>query len=205
MPIIGTPQRLGQRLAGGEADAHAGEQPRPDVDGDQADLVELDVGLGADELDRRRERLGVAPAAATSNSAMHALVAADRDADLLGRRLDAQDQHGPLRIDRLSVRPVGSSRRTASAPRAAAHVRPTCRPIVTTRASSSSPGRARGARARWSPNDDSATSPHSTSTMPSVLGQLGQRQVGDLGCVVEPVEVGVVQRQAAPCRSCARA
>ena len=56
------PQRLGERLAGGQADAHAGEQPGSDVDGDDADLVEPDVGLGAHELDRRGQRLGVAAA-----------------------------------------------------------------------------------------------------------------------------------------------
>ena len=39
-------------------------RPGPDVDGDDADLVERDVGLAADELDGRGQRLGVAPAPA---------------------------------------------------------------------------------------------------------------------------------------------
>ena len=63
------PQRLGDRLGRRQPDAHPGEQPRADVDGDHADLVELDVGLSAHELDRRHECLGVAATAwSTSKS-----------------------------------------------------------------------------------------------------------------------------------------
>ena len=39
------PQRLGQRLAGGQPDAHPREQSRPDIDGDEADLVECHIRL----------------------------------------------------------------------------------------------------------------------------------------------------------------
>ena len=46
------------------------------------------------------ERLRVAPAAAHLEQAEHALVPADRDADLLGRGLDAEDQHGVRRATR---------------------------------------------------------------------------------------------------------
>ena len=48
------------RLGGRDADPQPGEQPGPEVDRDRADLVELDAGLAADELDRGRQRLGVA-------------------------------------------------------------------------------------------------------------------------------------------------
>ena len=87
------PQRLGERLAGRQPDAHPGEQAGSDVDGDEPELVEADVGLGADEVDRRRDDLGVAAAAPDLEQGDDALVPAERHADLLGRRLDAEDQH----------------------------------------------------------------------------------------------------------------
>ena len=154
------PQRLGQRLAGGQPDAHAGEQARTDVDGDEADLVEPDVGLGADELDGRREDLGVAPAAGHLEQGDHALVPAERHADLLGRRLDAEDQHG------------GRSRRRAARPwpgRSAAHRWAHVAADGGDRDRAGVERRRRRASrrtTRWSPNVDSTTSPHSTSTMP---------------------------------------
>ena len=86
-------QRQRQRLAGGQPDPHPGEQTGPDVDGHQAELVEPDVGLGEDEVDRRREDLGVAPAPSDLEQGGHALVAAEGHAHLLGGRLDAEDQH----------------------------------------------------------------------------------------------------------------
>ena len=86
------PQGLGERLAGGQPDAHPGEQAGSDVDGDEAELVEPDVGLGADEVDGRGDDLGVAPATPDLEQGDHALVPADRHADLLGRRLDPEDQ-----------------------------------------------------------------------------------------------------------------
>ena len=86
-------QRQRQRLGRRQADPHAGEQPGADVDGDQSELVEAEVGLLADEVDRRGEDLGVAATAPDLEQRDHALVAADGDADLLGRRLDPQDQH----------------------------------------------------------------------------------------------------------------
>ena len=87
------PQRQGQRLAGGETDPHAGEQPRTDVDGDQAQLAELDVGLLAHELDRRGQDLGVVTAADHLEPGDHTFVAADGDTDLLRGGLDPEDQH----------------------------------------------------------------------------------------------------------------
>jgi hypothetical protein len=87
------PQRERQRLRRRQPDPHAGEQARPDVDGDAPDLVEPDVGLLAHELDRRRQDLGVPPAADDLERGDDPLVPAEGDADLLGRGLDAEDQH----------------------------------------------------------------------------------------------------------------
>ena len=57
-------QGLGDGLAGGETDAHPGEQAGPDVDCDGTEFRHLDVGLFADELDRGDQRFGVTPTAA---------------------------------------------------------------------------------------------------------------------------------------------
>mgnify|MGYP002682758081 CR=1 FL=1 len=56
-------QRLGDRLGCGKADAHAREQPRPDIDRDRTELADLDVGLLAHELDRGDERFRMTPPA----------------------------------------------------------------------------------------------------------------------------------------------
>jgi hypothetical protein len=87
------PQRLRHRLRGGDADAQPGEEARTDVDGDRAELVQVDAGVAADEVDRRRERLGVAASLRRVERPEHALVPADRRAHLLRRGLDAEDQH----------------------------------------------------------------------------------------------------------------
>ena len=53
------PQCGGQRQSSGDADAQTGEETRPDVDRDRADVGELNAGLLGDELDLRRQRLSV--------------------------------------------------------------------------------------------------------------------------------------------------
>src|SRR5581483_5854434 len=58
-------------------------------------LVDVDAGLAADEVDHRREVLGVALAPRRVRLREDAFVAADGGADLLGARLDAEDQHEP--------------------------------------------------------------------------------------------------------------
>ena len=79
MPIIGTRSAWAMRLGRGEADPHAGEQAGPDVDGDGADLAERRCRPG-----RHTNSIAGASVSAwrrprpTSNSAEHALVAADR-------------------------------------------------------------------------------------------------------------------------------
>ncbi len=87
------PQRLGHRLARGQSHSHTGEQAGPDVDRDGTELVDVDVGLPADEFDRRYEGLGVAPPAADLEHRQYALVPADGDAHLLGGGLDPEYQH----------------------------------------------------------------------------------------------------------------
>src|SRR5690606_31728275 len=62
--------------------------------GHAADLVEVDAGLAAQEVDGGGQRLGVALAPAGVDGGQHALVAADGGAHLHGRRGDAEDQHG---------------------------------------------------------------------------------------------------------------
>ena len=88
------PQRLGQRLGGGQADAHPREQSRPDIDGDEPDLVECHVRLRAAELDRRHEGFGMPPAASDLEQGDDPFVTTDGDTDLWGSCLDAEDQHG---------------------------------------------------------------------------------------------------------------
>ena len=88
----------GEGLARGEADPHPGEQARSDVDGDHTELVEPDVGLRAHEVDGGSQDLGVPPPARDLEHRDHALVAAERHADLLGRGLDAERQHRALDV-----------------------------------------------------------------------------------------------------------
>ena len=151
------------------------------------------------------ERLGVAPAAAHLEQPEHALVPADRDAHLLGGGLDAEDQHvsAPSRN-----RAQGASADSSRAHRGA-HERPSGATVDVTRTlvvvDRDRAGRGGGRRAC-----EATTSPHSTRTIAVGLGQLGEREVGDLVLRAQPVEVGVVQRQPAarPCcrpDSCARA
>ena len=107
-------QRQGERLAGGEPDAHPGEQPRTDVDGDHAQLGELDVSLVAHELDRRGQDLGVAAAADHLEPGDHTFVAADRDADLLrwrSRCRGSARRHRAAREPLPTRRPRGTRRR----------------------------------------------------------------------------------------------
>ena len=187
MPIIGTRRAERQRLAGGQADAHPGEQPGPDVDGDQPDLVELDVGLAADELDRRRQGLGVAPAARDLEQGDHALVAADGDADLLGRRLDPEDQHASAGFL--------DGARTAAAS-GAAHVGPVGA-IGDVAGVDVVVERGRAARRGGRRTSTATTSPHSTSTMPSDSASSASARSATSAMLIEAVEVGVVQGQPA--------
>src|SRR5216683_1003027 len=64
-----------------------------DVDSDDTDLVKLDLSLAADKVDRRHERLRVAPALYRFEQGDYAFVPADRAADLQRRRFDTEDQH----------------------------------------------------------------------------------------------------------------
>ena len=145
----------------------------------------------------RREDLGVAPAAGHLEQGDDALVAAEGHADLLGRRLDAEDQHA-----RLTTQPAPTSA-SHSASHRRAHVGPTA-PIVTT------PGVER--RRRPVEADDEVLAERRLDDVAPldehdavVLGELAEGEVGDLGQLVEAVQVGVVQRRRRRCRSCARA
>ena len=93
MPIIGTRSAWAIALAAARPDTHPGEEAGPDVDGDHADLVEFDVGLTQQELDRRHEGLDVSSTLGDLEQPDDALVATDGDADALGGGLDAEDQH----------------------------------------------------------------------------------------------------------------
>ena len=73
-----------------QAHTQTGEQARADVDSDQTDLRQLHLGLGAQELDCRHERLGMAPVASGVERGDDALVPADGHADLGCRSLDAE-------------------------------------------------------------------------------------------------------------------
>ena len=64
MPIIGTRSACASALPVARPTRIPVNSPGPTSTAMHADLVELDVGLAADELDRRRERLRVAAAAA---------------------------------------------------------------------------------------------------------------------------------------------
>ena len=119
-PIIGQAAGVGQGLARGHPDAEAGEHARAEVDGDRADVAQLDPRLAAQELDGGRERLGVAAAAGGVDGAEHALVAADGAAHLGGGGGDAEDQH------QAATRPRRRARRPARRARAA-HAGPTGR------------------------------------------------------------------------------
>ena len=177
-------QRQRQRLAGGEPDAHAGEQARPDVDGDQPELVQPDLGLGADEVDRRGEDLGMAPATPDLEQRDHPLVAAERHADLLGRRLDPEDQHGPLAVRRRQGRPNGEPTSRLSG-------------VIVMRRASASPSSSSRRTTRCSPKVDSDDVAPLDEHDAVELGELAEREVGDLGELVEAVQVGVVQRRPA--------
>ena len=82
-----------QRLAGRHADTQAGEHAWAEVDGDGADLAQLDAALPAQELDGGREGLGVAAPTAGVDGAEHPLVPTDRAPDLGGGGGDAEDEH----------------------------------------------------------------------------------------------------------------
>ena len=128
-----------------------------------------------------------------------ALVAAEGDADLLGRRLDAEDQHGR------SPHAGQLGRRRSHDARAQrwAHVGPTA-VIVTSRASSVAVDEVEAHHEVLAERrlDDVAPLDEHDAV---VLGELAEGQVGDLGELVEAVQVGVVQRRRRRCRSCARA
>ena len=72
-------QRARDRLRSRDAHSKPGVEPRPDIHGDGADLVEPDAGLARDELDRRDQRLGVTAIARRLVERDHAFVAADGD------------------------------------------------------------------------------------------------------------------------------
>src|SRR5205814_5915604 len=77
----------------GHTHTQAGEQARSEIDGDAADVLQVDARLAPDEVDRGRQVLGVALAAARMGLREDALVSADGDADLRGARVDPEDQH----------------------------------------------------------------------------------------------------------------
>ena len=153
----------------------------------------------------------------------HALVAADRDADLLGRGLDAQDQHAAQHGRSASERLHGarrsgpSGRPTPRRPRAArsrgTRSRRTRRRRRRRSSSGSSARRPSSSSStwssrtsRWSPSADAGDVAPLDEHDPVERRQLVQRQVVDVARAVEPVEVGVVQRQpVATAGSCARA
>ena len=178
------PQRQGQRLGRRQPHAHAGEQAGADVDGHETDLVEADVGLGTDELDRRGERLGVAPATRDLEQGDDALVAGEGHADLFGRRLDAQDQHRrhQLRCGIAQRGPPPRPRRADGADR--------------------DPPRVGLAVDHLQTDDDVLAERRLDDVTPFdehdavILGELEQGEVSDLGELIEPVQVGVVQRDA---------
>ena len=87
-------EREGGCHCGRDADAQAGEQARSDVDGDHADLAQLDPRLLADEVDLGCEHLRVALAARRVRRRQHAFMPTDGTADLGGGALDPEDQHG---------------------------------------------------------------------------------------------------------------
>src|SRR5262249_6189555 len=79
-------------------DAQPCVQTRTDVDGDGADLPQLDLRVVTYELDRRRERLGVAPAPRRVKRREHPLGTAHGAADLHGGRLDPEQDHDNQRF-----------------------------------------------------------------------------------------------------------
>ena len=134
----------------------------------------------------------------------HALVPAERHADLLGGRLDAEDQHAR----RLSTTPCRSDRSAPSSRvaqrRAQAARRRDDRQRSRGASTSSSVDELEAhdeVLAERRRDDVAPLDEHDAVE----LGQLAERQVGDLGQLVEAVEVGVVQRGRRRCRSCARA
>ena len=179
MPIIGTRSAWAIALAAARPTRMPVNRPGTDVDGDRADLRHVDVGLLAHELDRGHQRLGVAAAAAHLEHGQHALVPADRHADLLGGRLDAEDQHRNA-----------ASRRSISSQRAAHDLPVGADDDVAGILVGSSNSRR---TSRWSPNEPATTSPHSTSTMPSDSSSSASARSATSCWVVEPVDVGVVQ------------
>ena len=206
-------QRLGQRLGGGQPDAHPGEQSRPDVDGDEAEIVEIDVGLGAAELDRRDERLGVAAAAGDLEQGDDALVPADGDAHLRRRRLDAEDQHGRLDIvcsacrrieveglellgeDLPALRPRSTRRRDRDTAGLAGRLR--CVDIgYIDHFEADLEMFAECRRHDVTPLDEND---------PAELGELAEGKVGDLVELFEAVHIGVVEQPAGRCVGLARA
>ena len=175
-PIIGTRRAWARALAVGDPDPQAGEQPGPDVDGDRADLAQLDLGLPADELDRRRERLGVAPAPGRRGT---------RPGRPRGRRGRSRPAASPSRCPRISTsrprhcdRPAGqgagAGRPTAAASRAptgrmahAGRRRPAPKSSRTSRKSAGSAGRI-------------GVAPLDAGRRPPSSSMLGEAQVDDL-------------------------
>ena len=94
-PIIGTRRAWAIALAVAMPTRRPVNRPGPRSTATHADLATASTrAWRADELDGRRQRLGVALAPGRVRRGQHALVAADGAADLHGGGLDAEDQHG---------------------------------------------------------------------------------------------------------------
>ena len=105
------------RLGGGDADAQPGEQPRTDPDGDGAELAVLHLRGSAHLFDHGGEQLGVALVPVDLGGGAHALMAAERAADLRRGRLHTEDQH--------HAPPAAAGRARHSAAKRGAHPGPT--------------------------------------------------------------------------------
>ena len=191
-PTIGTRSAWAMALAGGDADPQAGEQARAHVDGHAADLVEVDAGLVAQEVDRRAPAISAWRLPRLEwTEAEHALVAADGAADLHGRGGDAEDQHGAPTLGRrrrAARRASGGAsahgaiacssdtwRRAQRRPTA----RSTRRRVVVGRRRADAEGRAAPRGSRWAATGRMA-SPHSMSTTPPSSSSSARPEVGDL-------------------------
>ena len=93
-PIIGSRSAWEMALPAAMPDPQAGEHARADVDGDGADLAEVDAGLAAagTRWPGSASRRGGGPRVEWIG-AEHALVPADGAATCGGRRGDPEDQH----------------------------------------------------------------------------------------------------------------
>lgn len=78
----GDAETMGNRHGRSEADAQPSEEPGSNIDGNTANVGQLDAGLFAHELDLRREVLGMTPIAGRVGRGQNTFMTANGHANL---------------------------------------------------------------------------------------------------------------------------